>query len=207
MKKKNEFNYFENFEKSVGFAKKAMEALKTYVLDFKQSQLENEMKKIHEIENNGDKNLHELKNYLLRDFLPPIDREDILSMAYKLDDLIDNIDEVVIDMNIYNINEITENMKDSILLLEKGLITVYNLIIELKNLKKIQEIREKIIEVNDIEEQADRLFEKSIKELYTNEKDMINVLKWSKIYEKIEDCFDTCESIAYEAEEILLKNT
>ena len=207
MKKKNEFNYFENFEKSVGFAKDAMEELKTYVLDFKQSELENEMKKIHDIENNGDKNLHELKNYLLRDFLPPIDREDILSMAYKLDDLIDDIDEVVIDMNIYNITEITENMKDSILLLEKSLNTIYNLIVELKNLKKIQEIKAKIIEVNDIEEQADRLYENSIKELYVNQKDVINVLKWSKIYERIEDCFDTCESIAYEAESILLKNT
>lgn len=207
MRKKNEFNYFDKFEKSVGFAKDAMEELKKYVLDFIYSELENEMKKIHEIENKGDNNLHELKNYLLRDFLPPIDREDILAMAYKIDDLIDNIDEIVIDMNIYNIELITENMKSSIMLLEKSLDTVYNLIVELKNLKKIQEIREKIIEINDIEEQADRLFEKSIKELYLEEKNLINILKWSKIYEKIEDCFDTCESIAYQAEEILLKNT
>ena len=207
MKKKKEFNYFEEFEKSVKLAKSAGIEIKNYVLNFDKEFLEEKMKLIHSIENEGDKNLHELKNYLLKDFLPPIDREDILSMAYKLDDLIDDIDEVVIDMNIYNITEITENMKDSLMLLEKALNTIHNLIVELKNLKKIQEIKAKIIEVNDIEEQADRLYEKSIKELYVNQKDVINVLKWSKIYERIEDCFDTCESIAYEAESILLKNT
>ena len=206
-KKKNEFNYFDEFAKCAKLTKEATEELKKYILDFKNIDSEHEMKKIHEIENKGDNNLHELKNYLLKDFLPPIDREDILLLEYKIDDLLDKIDEIVIDINIYNVSKITENMKTSIELLEKSAEAVYDLVVVLKNLKKLQEIKDKVIEVNKIEEKADRLYEKSIKELYKDEKDVVEILKWSNIYETVEDCFDACESIAYTVEEILVKNT
>ena len=63
-KKKEEFNYFDAFEKSTKIAKDAVEELKKYINNFSNISSEEEMKKIHELENNGDKNLHELKNYL-----------------------------------------------------------------------------------------------------------------------------------------------
>ena len=206
-KKKNEFNYFDEFAKSAKLAKEATEELKKYIVNFKKIDSEVEMKKIHELENQGDNNLHDLKNYLLKDFLLPIDREDVLRLAYEIDDLIDKIDEVVIDLNILNVTDITENMKISIDLLVKTTKAVYDLIEELKNLKKVEEIRNKVIEVNNLEEDADRLYEKSIKELYVNQKDVVEILKWSNIYETVEDCFDACESVAYTVEEILVKNT
>jgi len=206
-KKKEEFNYFDAFEKSAKLAKDLAEELKRYIFNFKDITSEDEMKKIHDIENEGDKNLHELKNYLLKDFLPPIDREDIIDISYKIDDLIDRMDEIVIDINIYNITEIMENIKETIELLEKATSEVYDLIVEFKNFKKLKEIKEKVIEVNKIEEQADRLYEKSIKELYKKEKDLICIVKWSNIYETLEDCFDACEHIADCVEDIILKNT
>jgi len=206
-KKKNEFDYFDEFAKSANFAKNAAEELKNYIFNFEKTPSDVEMKKIHEIENNADKNLHELKNYLLKDFLPPIDREDIIAIAHKIDDLVDGIDEIIIDINIYNITKITEDMKTSINLLQDAAGVVNDLVIEFKNLKKIQEIKDKIIEINKIEEQADRLYEDSIKELYKNEKDLIQIVKWSKVYETIEDCFDACENIADCIEEVLVKNT
>ena len=205
-KKRNEFNYFDEFAKSTILAKDAAKELKEYIFNFERTPSDVEVKKIHEIENNADKNLHELKNYLLKDFLPPIDREDILSIAHKIDDLVDEIDEIIIDINIYNITKITEDMKTSINLLQDAVRVINDLVIEFKNLKKIQEIKDKIVEINKIEEQADRLYEKSIKELYKNEKDLIQIVKWSKIYETVEDCFDACENIADYIEEVLVKN-
>ncbi len=207
MKKKNEFNYFDEFTKSAKFAKEAATELKNYVLNFQNATSETEMKKIHEIENNADENLHGLKNYLLKDFLPPIDREDILSIAYTIDDLVDGIDEVGIDMNIFNITKVTENMKKLMELLEKATDLVYDLVVELKNLKKTEDIKNKVIEVNKIEEQADRLYENSIRELYKNEKDAVEIVKWTNIYRMIENsCFDACERIAECIDNVLVKN-
>ena len=207
MRKKEEFNYFDEFAKSAKLAIEAVGELKNYILNFNKENSETEMKKIHEIENLADKNLHGLKNYLLRDFLPPIDREDILEIANKIDDFIDDIDEIVIDLNIYNISEITSEIKELITLLESATKILYDLIIEFKNFKKIQEIKQKVVEVNKIEEQADRIYEKAIKQLYQEEKDAIRIMKLSNIYEIIENGFDSCELIADLIDDVLLKNS
>ena len=207
MRKKEEFNYFDEFAKSAKLAIEAVGELKNYILNFNKENSETEMKKIHEIENLADKNLHGLKNYLLRDFLPPIDREDILEIANKIDDFIDDIDEIVIDLNIYNISEITSEIKELITLLESATKILYDLIIEFKNFKKIQEIKQKVVEVNKIEEQADRIYEKAIKQLYQEEKDAIRIMKLSNIYEIIENGFDSCELIADLIDDGLLKNS
>lgn len=207
MKKKNEFNYFDEFAKSANLAKEAATELKRYILDFNSTTSEAEMRKIHEIENKADRNLHALKNYLLKDFLPPIDREDILEISHAIDDLVDGIDEVVIDINIFNITRATENMKTLITLLEKATGIVYDLVLELKNIKKIKEIKDKVIEVNRIEEQADRLYEKSIRELYRNDKEPVQVIKWTNIYGTVENCFDACEKIAECIDNVLVKNS
>jgi len=207
MKKKNEFNYFDEFAKSANLAREAATELKKYILDFNSTTSEAEMKKIHEIENKADRNLHELKNYLLKDFLPPIDREDILEISYSIDDLVDGIDEVVIDINIFNITKVTQEIKTLITLLEKATGIVYELVIEFKNFKKVQEIKDKVIEVNRIEEQADRLYEKSIRDLYRNDKEPVQVIKWTNIYGTIENCFDACEEIAECIDNVLVKNS
>ena len=207
MRKKEEFNYFDEFAKSAKLATEAIGELKNYILNFNKENSEEEMKKIHEIENKADKNLHELKNYLLRDFLPPIDREDILEIANKIDDFIDDIDEIVIDLNIYNISEITSQIKELIELLENATKILYDLIIEFKNFKKIQEIKQKVVEVNKIEEQADKIYEKAIKQLYKEETNAIKIMKLSNIYEIIENGFDSCELIADLIDDVLLKNS
>lgn len=206
MKRKNEFNYFDEFVKTAELARSAAKELKNYISNFKSDISKEQKKKIHDIENLADDNLHELKKFLLRDFLPPIDREDIVAIAHKIDDLVDMIDEIVINIDIFAITEITNNMRTSIDLFERTVIKTYELVVEMKNLKNVKEVKEKVIEVNGLEEQADRLYEDSIRELYKNEKDPIQVIKWAHMYESIENGFDACENIAQCIEEVFLKN-
>lgn len=206
MKKKNEFSYFEQFVKAANLAKDATKELKNYINNFNGDTSAEEKKKIHDIENQADGILHELKKYLLKDFLPPIDREDIIAIAHRIDDLVDEIDEVVIDIDIFIISEIKEDMKKSIELLETAVGTTYDLVVAMNNLKNINEIKNKVIEVNKLEEEADRLYENAVRTLYKDEKDPIQIIKWTRMYETIEECFDACENIADCVEEVLLKN-
>lgn len=207
LKRRMEFNYFDKFIESINFAHEAIVKLKEYMCDFDIKNVENEIKEIHEIENNADRNLHELKNYLLKDFLPPIDREDILTIAHKIDDIVDGIDEIIIDIDILNVKEITENMKILMALLETATQKVCELLKVFKNIKKTKEIQEYVVEVNKLEEQADRLYENAIKELYTSENNSIQIIKWTNIYQAIEDCFDACENVADSIEEVIMKNS
>ena len=206
MKKKKDFNYYEQFAKAAGLAKDAAKELKNYVADFNENNSGEEKNKIHAIENQADGILHDVKTYLLKDFLPPIDREDIIAMAHRIDDLVDAIDEVVINIDIFIINSIREDMKKTVELLETTVNTTYDLVLAMANLKNAAEIKNKVVEVNKLEEQADRLYEDSVRELYKNETNPIEIIKWSRMYGKLEDCFDTCENVADCVEEVLLKN-
>lgn len=205
-KKKEEFNYFDAFIENANYAKEIIEKLKAVINGFETADIEVKTKEIHEIENKADKNLHKLKGYLLKDFLPPIDREDILNIVHKVDDIIDDIDEIIIDINILNVTYIKENMRKMIDLLEETTNKTYSLIENFKNMKNIQAIQEEAIEVNNFEEQGDRMYEEAMRDLFKEEKDSIEVIKWSRIYETIEDCFDACENVADCIEEVLMKN-
>ena len=206
MKKKNEFDYYSQFEKAAALAEKAVKELKKYIEEFNSETTEDEKNRIHEIENKADGILHETKTYLLKDFLPPIDREDIVAISHRIDDLVDAIDEFVINIDIFVITEIKQNMKAGITLLERCVELVHQLVVVMKNLKASEEIKAKVVEVNKIEEQADKLYENSVRELYKTETDAIQLIKYSNMYAGIENCFDACENIAECVEEVLLKN-
>ena len=76
-----------------------------------------------------------------------------------------------------------------------------------KNSKKYEQTKNIVIEINNLEVQGDKLFEKSINSLYSDETNAIEVLKWHRIYECIENCIDSVESVADCVEEIIMKNS
>lgn len=204
--KKKDFNYYEQFEKAANLARAAVKELKNYIENFNGETSAEEKNKIHAIENQADGILHDVKTYLLKDFLPPIDREDIIAMAHRIDDLVDAIDEVVINIDIFIITSIREDVKKMVELLETTVNTSYDLVVEMSNLKNAEAIKIKVVEVNKLEEQADKLYEDAVRELYRNETNSVEIIKWSRMYSKLEDCFDACENVADCAEEVLLKN-
>ena len=83
----------------------------------------------------------------------------------------------------------------------------YDLLAEFKNTKHKETLRQKCIEVNNLEEQGDRLYEKAIKRLFTIQEDAIEIIKWTNIFEAIETSFDACENVADCIEEVLMKNS
>ena len=142
-KKKEEFNYFDEFIESANYAKEIVTNLREVINNFNVADIEESSKNIHEIENKADKNLHELKDYLLKDFLPPIDREDVLNIAHKIDDIVDGIDEIITNVNILNVTNIKKDMERSLEILQDAINKTYDLLVDFKDLKNIQAIKEK----------------------------------------------------------------
>jgi len=206
-KRKETLDYFDEFIKNGELAVEIVKTLRDIIDKFDVTKMQERAIKLHEIENKADDNLHNLKDFLLKDFLPPIDREDILSIAHQIDNIIDGIDEIIINMSIYNITGIRQEMKELLDLLV-GTVTKTNaLLIEFKNLKHKDVIRQKCIEVNHLEEQGDRLHEKAIKGLFVADTNPIEIIKWTNIFEAIETSFDACENVADCIEEVLMKNS
>ena len=77
----------------------------------------------------------------------------------------------------------------------------------IKKSRKFEIIKERTVEINQLEEKADKVFEKAIKNLYSKEKNAIEVLRWTEMFKCLEDTIDACEHIADCVEDIIMKNS
>ena len=206
MKKEN-YSYFDSFINSANYAYEEMRIIRDFFQSFNVEEANEIEKRVHALENEADKVLHNLLNFLVKDFIPPIDREDIINLSHQLDDVVDYVDEIAIDINIYNIEYLRPDVNQYMNLLEKGVEALLELTKKMKNAKNREDIKDYIVLINKLEDDGDKLFQDSMKELYKNEKDAIEVNKWTILYSRLEDCFDKIEDVSDFIDEIVMKNT
>ena len=207
MKKKEEYNYFNEFVKNSKYIVESAEILKETIANYSEAKLEENIAKVHKLENEADKTLHDMRSYLIKDFLPPIDREDIVLIGHRLDDIEDYLDEILINFNILNISSVREDALEFTELLIKCANSVKDALENFENFKKADVVKEKTIAINVLEERADRMFEKAMKKLYKEEKDPLEIIKWTTIYNCMENTTDACEKIADCLEDVVMKNS
>ena len=207
MKKKEKYNYFEEFINMTEYIEKSSKILKELMNDYNVENLDRSIEEIHKLEHSSDKVVHKMREYLIKDFLPPIEREDIVLLVNKIDDIIDYLDEIAINFNILNIVVLRDNFLEFMELFNKVSVLLKEMLENFKDKKKHEEVYKYLIEINNIEENGDRLYEKAIKSLFTTEKDPIEIIKWNTIYNTLENGIDSFESVANTIGEIVLKNT
>lgn len=205
--KKEKFNYYEYFVKNTDYALQAAIIFKNFIENFDYTKSPEIEQNIHALESKADESHHSVLNYLMRDFLPPIDREDIVTLTHKIDNLCDNIDEVSINLNVLNIHQLKPEIIDFSKLLLECCTTTKDILVYLRDKKRYSDIQEKIISINLLEEQGDVLYQTSVKSLFSNCKDSIEILIWTRMYDCLENCYDACEDIASFVDNILLKNS
>ena len=150
--------------------------------------------------------MDEIINNLAKEFLPPIEREDILDLAHKIDDATDLIEEILINTYIFGIEKFREDTLQMANILVDCCKAEIELLKEFKNFRKSKEIKNLVIKINMLESESDELYKKAMKKLYEEQKDAVEIMKWTTIYNCLEDCIDLCEEIANEVENVVLKN-
>lgn len=199
--------YFENFYETSLILKSAAEYLTECLKNFEEAKIEKMLLKMHELEHSADKKHHAMNEALIKAFVTPVDREDLDLLSVRLDDVADKLEEVIQKFYVYDINTIRP---DAILFAEK-LVDVCGLVSkmmdEFKAFKKSKKIRELIIEINSAEEECDRLFLESMRNLTKEGGDVLELMSWRKIYECLEACADACEHVGNCVGSVIMKNT
>ena len=207
MKKKEKYNYFEEFIKMTEYIEKSSILLKELLNDYNQENLDKSIEEIHKLEHSSDRVVHKMRENLIKDFLPPIEREDLANIVNKLDTIEDGIDEIAIDFKILNIKHIKEDILEFTDILVQASIAVKGIFEKLSDLKHPELIKQKVIVVNKLEEQGDRVYERIISNLYKEEKDPIELIKWINIYKCFEETIDSCEEISDCIQDVIMKNS
>ncbi len=199
--------YFENLETSAKLSKKAGNYLVESLENYDSNNIEQMLIKMHEIEHSADLNKHEMTEALAKAFVTPVDREDLDMLSHQLDDVVDMIEEVMQKFYIYDIKKIDAPAIEFAKKIVKSCDLLCLIMNEFENFKKSKELRSMIIELNDVEEECDKLYLKSMRALTKNTTDVLETVSWRKIYESLERCADACEHVCDCVGTVIMKNT
>ncbi|HMM30900.1 MAG TPA: DUF47 family protein [Clostridia bacterium] len=200
-------NYFESIESLMGFACTASEYLNETLEGFDPETLDEKLETMHGIEHSADMQKHELIAKLVAEFITPIEREDILLMLQKIDDVTDSIEEVLRKAYMFNIASIRPDAIEFANIINQCCQATRLALSEFHDFRKSKHIRDYIIKVNELEEAGDRLHRDSIHRLYCAEQNPVAILTWTEMYECLERCCDACEDVSEVIETVMMKNS
>lgn len=150
---------------------------------------------LKELENKGDSYTHEIFKGLNKVFITPLDREDIMELAVRLDDVLDGIEASIARFDYLNITFTNQYMKDFSDVLVSScehLLAAFKLLSK----KKYMQIQEHTVQINSLENEGDRLMREGIREIFTNPTDPYHDFKLKELYERLEQTTDCCEDVA-----------
>jgi uncharacterized protein len=160
---------------------------------------------LEDLEHQNDNTTHKIFTELGRNFITPFDREDIHTLASALDDIADYTYSCAKKISFYRVNPNDPGIQKMAELIEQGTIYIHDAVQELRDMKNLRQITECLVRVNDIENQADDIFDLSIEKLFNNENDFKEVIKRREIYQVMEFATDKCEDAANVIESIVVK--
>jgi len=199
-----EKKFFDFFEASTRNMVQAAEKLKELVDTW-----ENVGERVNEItalEHEGDKITHQTMEQLHRTFVTPFDREDIAHLSHSLDDVTDFIHATSDTMFIYKVNRPGQVAIELAEIIVQATKEIEKAIPELRNRKGLKHILTHCVEINRLENMADRVFRSAIADLFADTTDITAIIKWREIYEHMESATDRCEDVADVLEGVALKH-
>jgi len=198
-----EKHFFQLLSRQSDIVLKCVQALSDLVRDPRN--LATKSMAIEEIESEGDEVVHEVIELLNKTFVTPIDHDDLSKLTQKMDDVIDYIDASAVRIRSYEIQEIPVTMIDLVDVLMKQVEELHAAIHRLSNMHKSNDLLERCVEINRLENVADDITHSAVAGLFKLD-DIKMIIKLKEIYELLEEATDHCEDVADVVKDVVIKN-
>ncbi len=192
--------FYDLFREQAEFIHDAARKLVALFEDFRD--VEKRVTEIKFVEHKGDQLTHGLMMKLNKTFITPFDREDIHALGSALDDVLDLMDAVAGRLITYKVTAVTPGARQ----LSKVILHGAEILLQaVSQLHKPENILEYCEQLQQLEEEADRIKGECVARLFENSTDPIEVIKWKEIYEVLEATTDKIEDVADVLETVVLK--
>lgn len=199
-----EENFFELFDEIADVLVNAAAALHDLVTDYTDVLAKTAV--LREMEKRSDAATDGICKRLYSSFITPFDREDIHALAVSMDDVLDYIEASADRMKLYSVEKPREESIELAAILVEATIQIKKSVHELSHFRDIDAILKPCIEINHLEDNADKVLRKALYRLYKEEKLPLEVAKWHEIFDRLETATDKCEDVANVLESIVVKN-
>ena len=164
------------------------------------------IKQMHGQEHACDDCTQRLMVELAQSFITPFDREDIVALTRSLDDVADAMDNVATRLEIFHVNKMHPDAIHLAELTVKTVAQVKQMLDYLPDFKKDKRVTEVCKEICDLEDQGDHIYHRALSTLYEDDVNALHALKWTKLFDKMEDGIDSCKEAANVVMGVVIKN-
>jgi uncharacterized protein len=195
--------FFVLFRENAATLMEGMETLQS-MLNAQAGAFEGHAETLRDLEHQADEVTHRITRELNHSFITPFDRDDIYALASGLDDVIDLVEETADTIVLDGIQTITpeaQQMGNILVEIGRELVTVFN------ELESKSDTHECWIRIHTLENQADEVTRGAIGELFSTERDPIEVIRWKDVYDLLEETVDRAEDIAGILETVTIKSS
>jgi len=199
-----EEKFFDLFEQGTRNMVKAAHKLKELVDVWEN--VEEKVGEITRLEHEGDIITHQIMAQSHRTFVTPFDREDIALLAHVMDDVTDFIHAAADAMLLYRVDSPSQRARELADIIVQAATEVERVMPQLRHHAELKQILPRCVEINRLENMADRVFRSAMAELFDDSTDFAYVIKWREIYEHMEEATDRCEDVANVLEGVALKH-
>ena len=196
--------------KVISFYQKVEKALlkEQKVVEFNYEQdkfkLEN---RISTLEDSIEEITHDTHIELSKNFITPFDREDIHSLIKSIDNVADYMHSAASKMRLYQVEKITKSIRKLTEINLEACQLIGVGIKELRDMKDHKAIKETCKKINKLESKADAVFDKAVADIFENESDAKNIIKYKEVLSALESASDKCKSVANVMEQISVKHS
>ena len=161
-------------------------------------------KQMSDVEHLADEATHQIMKRLNQTFVTPFDRDDIYALASNLDDCMDHMEEAAELIVIYRLEALPARVADQVQVLQRAAELTAA---AMPRLRTLNDLSDYWIEVNRLENQADKAHRKLLAELFDEVTDTILLMKLKEVVEELEAAADAFEKVANTVETIALKES
>jgi len=163
--------------------------------------------KIDALEQKGEDITRQTNLELSRNFITPFDREDIHSLITSIDNVADYLHGAASRMRLYQVDKITKSIRKLTEINLEACQHIDGAVKELRNLQNIKKITDACAKINKLENKSDTVYNKAVFEIFENETDAKNIIKYKEVLSVLESATDKCKSVASVLESISVKHS
>ncbi|QSX08422.1 DUF47 family protein [Alkalibacter rhizosphaerae] len=204
--KEAKFDYIVFFDRFSKYTVDAAKYLDQVLSHFDQVSLEEQVRTMHDIEKSADLEKKQMLVKLIDEFLPPIDKEDIIDLSHKIDDVTDAIEEVLVSYYTYHITQVTKEALIFTRMIRDASIEMNKCLVAMQKYKKNNDVFEHIGKVNRIKSEGEKLYKVTVAELYQAEADPQTAYEYTEIYKAMRNCYLYCKRVTNGVEKVVMKN-
>lgn len=159
---------------------------------------------LRDAEHRADEATHAIMRRLNSSFVTPFDREDIYALASGLDDCMDDMEAAADLIVLYKVGELPAGIADQVAVLQRQAEVTAD---AMPRLRALKDLADYWVEINRLENQADRTYRKLLSEMFENTEDAVRLIKLREIVGELEAAADAFEKVAHTVETIAVKES